>query len=281
MGVITMEHWRSDFVEANGIRLHYTRTGGHGPPLVLAHGVTDNGLCWSPVAEALAPGYDVIMADARGHGLSDAPERGYTPADQAADLAGLITALGLRRPILLGHSMGAITTLVLAGTYPELPRAILLEDPPPWWQSEATPSPEVAERMAGIKAWLTLVKSKTREELLAENRAESPHWSEAERRPWAESKLQFSPHIAEVVQPGNAVSVDWPAVLGRVSCPALLITADPGRGAATAPEQAEALRATLPQLQVAHITGAGHSIRRDQLGPYLGAVRAFLASLPA
>src|SRR5688572_12373589 len=140
-----MDTWRSDFVEANGIRLHYTRTGGDGPPLVLAHGVTDNGLCWTPVAEALAPEYDVIMADARGHGRSDAPEHGYTPADQAADLAGLIAALGLGRPILLGHSMGAITTLVLAGTYPQLPRAILLEDPPPWWQSSGAPPPDVAE----------------------------------------------------------------------------------------------------------------------------------------
>ena len=43
-----MSSWQSAFVNTNGIRLHYTRTGGPNPPLVLAHGVTDNGLCWSP-----------------------------------------------------------------------------------------------------------------------------------------------------------------------------------------------------------------------------------------
>ena len=45
------EPWQSAFSNTNGIRLHYTRTGGAKPPLVLAHGITDDGLCWSPVAE--------------------------------------------------------------------------------------------------------------------------------------------------------------------------------------------------------------------------------------
>ncbi|MEJ7654220.1 MAG: alpha/beta hydrolase [Chloroflexia bacterium] len=114
-----MSDWRSEYVVVGGIRLHYTRTGGSKPPLVLAHGVTDDGLCWTPVAQALAAEYDVVMLDARGHGLSDAPEHGYGPAQQAGDLAGVIAALGLERPAVLGHSMGAATTLVAAGLYPD------------------------------------------------------------------------------------------------------------------------------------------------------------------
>jgi len=81
-----MSAWQSGEVEANGIRLHYTRTGGAKPPVVLAHGFSDDGLCWTPVAEALAPEYDVIMVDARGHGRSSAPEQGYSATIQAADL---------------------------------------------------------------------------------------------------------------------------------------------------------------------------------------------------
>src|SRR5258706_13126924 len=53
-----MAHWQSGDVEANGLRLHYTRTGGAKPPVVLAHGFSDDGLCWTPLAEALAPDYD-------------------------------------------------------------------------------------------------------------------------------------------------------------------------------------------------------------------------------
>src|SRR5262249_57398656 len=125
-----MTPWQSGDVSANGIRLHYTRTGGDKPPVVLAHGFSDDGLCWTPVAEALAPDYDITMVDARGHGLSDAPPQSYGPSDQAADIAGVVGALGLRRPPVLGHSMGAATALAPAGVYPDLPRPIPLADPP-------------------------------------------------------------------------------------------------------------------------------------------------------
>ena len=42
-----MNEWQDDYVTANGIRLHYWRTGGDKPPLVLSHGITDSGLCWN------------------------------------------------------------------------------------------------------------------------------------------------------------------------------------------------------------------------------------------
>src|SRR5919199_185948 len=63
----SMYGWQSGYVEANGIRLHYTRAGATRggsaakASLVLAHGVTDDGLCWTPVARALEAEYDVIM----------------------------------------------------------------------------------------------------------------------------------------------------------------------------------------------------------------------------
>jgi pimeloyl-ACP methyl ester carboxylesterase len=270
-----MASWESGDVVANGIRLHYTRTGdGAKPPLVLAHGFSDDGLCWTPVAEALAPDYDVVMVDARGHGRSEAPESGYGPAEQATDLAGAIAALGLERPAILGHSMGAATTLVLAGTYPGVPRAILLEDPGAGWVEE---TPEIVaarqERWQGMRAWITELQNKTREQMIAGERARSPHWSDAEMEPWADSKRRLSPHV---LNRGDAAPVDWPATLRRITCPALLITGDPDRGAIITDDSAASLQTLLPQLQRVHIAGAGHSIRRDRLAPFLEAVRAFL-----
>ena len=70
-----MGDWSSGYVEANGVRLHYTRTGGEKAPLVLAHGVTDEGLCWTAIVAALETDYDVVMVDARGDGRSDAADR--------------------------------------------------------------------------------------------------------------------------------------------------------------------------------------------------------------
>lgn len=287
-----MANWQMGDVAANGIRLHYTRTGGAKPPLVLAHGVTDDGLCWAPLAEALEAEYDVIMVDARGHGRSESPATGYDSATQAADLVGVIAALRLHKPAVLGHSMGAATTLVLAGNYPDVPRAILLEDPPGWWVA-ADPmegkGPAVTssviyggeradeERLVGMQDWFTALKHKTRAELIAEQRAATPRWSEAELERWADSKLRVSSNALNVFDPNTPRSVEWPAVLGRITCPALLITADLTRGAILTEEGASALRALAPQLQIAHIPGAGHNIRREQFARFVRVVRGFLA----
>ena len=72
---------------------------------------------------------------------------------------------------------------------------------------------------------------------------------------------------------GTTTSVDWATLLRHITCPTLLITADPAGGAVVT---AHALRTLVPQLRVAHIEDAGHSIRRDQFDQYLEVVRTFL-----
>lgn len=101
-----MTHWSSAVCEINGINIHYTRTGGHKPPVIMLHGLMANGICWTSLARVLEKEYDVIMPDARGHGNSSVPDFGYRYEDHANDVAGLINALKLPPPILLGHSMG-------------------------------------------------------------------------------------------------------------------------------------------------------------------------------
>ncbi len=93
-----MSEWLSKDVIVNGVKVHYYRTGGDKPPFVLAHGATDDGLCWTPVAKVLAEKYDVIMVDALGHGLSDSPEGSNTVDDMANILAATIIALGVENP---------------------------------------------------------------------------------------------------------------------------------------------------------------------------------------
>ena len=126
--------WTQNDLLVNGIRLHYYRTGnGDKRPLVLVHGFSDNGLCWTPVARELEPDYDVIMPDMRAHGLSAHVQPG-DKVDMAADLAELIRVLGLERPMICGHSMGAMITYQIGVRFPELASALVLEDPP-WWLS--------------------------------------------------------------------------------------------------------------------------------------------------
>jgi N-formylmaleamate deformylase len=271
---MTSNNWQSATVHANGLNIHYNRTGdGSQPPLVMAHGFSDTGLCWTPLAEAFSADYDVIMPDARHHGSSDSPDQPFSILDLADDLAGVITALDLQRPILLGHSLGAITTLLLAGRYPQLPRAILLEDPPPWWASYSEP-PFEPKWAVPARQGLILQQAESREAIIAKKHAESPTWAEAELGPWADAKLSVKLRALDrVVVP----TINWPGLLQQVVCPVLLITADPDLKSAVTAKQANELRDLLPQTHIAHIGGAGHNIRREQFDAYLEVLRAFLS----
>ncbi len=271
-----MDHWQSGSIDVGGVRLHYMRTGGGGlgakPPVVLAHGFSDAGLCWTPVAEALEADYDLIMVDARGHGRSDAPETGYTLAQMAGDLRGVIAGLGLHRPAVMGHSMGGGTTLALAGLYPDVPGAIILEDAGALSPADFPHRRQAAENPA--QSMFARLQNKTRDELIAEMRTQHPDWSEAELGPWADAKLRLHPRVATF---DPTAGITWQELLPRITCPALLITADLDRGAIVRPEHAAEMQRQLPQLQIMHIPGAGHNIRREQFDRFLEAVRSFLA----
>ena len=270
-----MDQWTAGYIVSHGTKLHYYRTGGGKLPLVLLHGISDDGLCWTPVAEVLANKHDVIMVDLRGHGKSDAPEDGYDYATMATEVTGLIEGLALENPIVMGHSMGAMTTLALAGLAPDLLRAIILEDPPAFWRVGPL-SQEDLDARAGMRAWFYEVKRKTRDELLKAVRIENPAWPEAELGPWADAKHRFSLKITQMLDSQEAVPTNFPVILKQITCPVLLITADPERGAILTNEDVAELQKSVPHLKRVHISGAGHNVRREQFSRYLEVVNSFL-----
>ena len=269
-----MTGWIEGDVTANGIRLHYYRTGGDKPSVVLSHGYSDSGLCWLRLARDLEADYDVVMYDARGHGLSEAPDEGYTSMERADDLAGLIRALGLEKPAIMGHSMGASTTLYCAARYPGLMRAVVLEDG--GILSSGPGRGLDPARAAAIHQNAREQREMTKAALMARCRNLHPTWDEIELEPWADAKRRLS--LKAIGHPIGTETLSWQDALGRVACPVLLITADLDRGASVAPETAEEARRILPTLRVVNIPGAGHNVRREQFERYAETVRAFLAS---
>lgn len=100
----------------DGIRLHYSDRG-HGSPVVLIHGNAVTGADWntSGVAELLLAGHRVIIFDRPGFGYSERPRnRVWTAARQADLLYKALQQLGVKRPVVMGHSWGAIVALALA-----------------------------------------------------------------------------------------------------------------------------------------------------------------------
>ena len=115
----------SGYAHANGVRLHYARTGscadGH-VPLILLHGWPEFWQTWRRLMPLLADEFDVIVPDLRGFGQSDKPSFGPSrqqSADvMAADIIGLADALGLKRFGLVGHDVGAMVMQSIARAVP-------------------------------------------------------------------------------------------------------------------------------------------------------------------
>jgi N-formylmaleamate deformylase len=228
------------------------------------------------MVRALEADYDCIMVDARGHGWSSAPESGYTNADHAADYGALIQTLGLAQPAIIGHSMGGGTSMQLAASYPGLLRGAVLEDPP--WRPQDTIS-NAEDRRAFAEQWRNeVIANRTRslEQLITAARQRSPLWSDAELDQWAPAKQQVSPQALDYA---FHPSTPWWEVVGEITCPTLLVIADPTAGAIVDAATATQAVARNAKIEVAYIAGAGHNIRREQFDAYVTAVRAFLARL--
>ncbi len=104
-------------IQVGGLALHARVWSENGPPIVLMHGLASSSHIWDLVAPLLAPRFQVIAVDQRGHGQSDKPDVGYDLPTFVADLRGLIEALGLEQPTLVGHSWGGNLVLQYAVTY--------------------------------------------------------------------------------------------------------------------------------------------------------------------
>jgi pimeloyl-ACP methyl ester carboxylesterase len=282
-----MANWSEGDLTVNGLNIHYYRTGGEDKPkVVFNHGAMDSGLCWTPVVKALEDAYDCIMVDARGHGKSDIGHGDYASETRAEDLAEAIKALGLDRPVVGGHSMGADGTIFLASAYPELCRAIFLEDPPLAQPSEKVTDPEEIE--AQKKMWkqfdqaIQALKSMPEDSAKEMGKEMNPTFPEDEVGPWVTSKRQLSDDFMQGLIHENVLDTSATFdVLQQISLPTLLIIGEKKNGAIISLETAKKLDAEMPNLRYVQLAGASHNIRREKFNDYVAALRGFLAGVYA
>lgn len=104
--------------KANSIDLYF-EIHGQGKPLVLIAGLACHSMMWTPLLSFFAKKYQVIIFDNRDIGRSPCPDIPYTIEDMASDVSGLIDHLQLKRPHVLGHSLGGAIAQTLAYRFPE------------------------------------------------------------------------------------------------------------------------------------------------------------------
>jgi N-formylmaleamate deformylase len=257
-------------VAANGLRHRVLRYGDPGGrDLLVLPGITSPAVTADFLAVLLADlGYRVTVPDARGRGQTDrAPAGGYRLVDYAADVAGLVEALGLASPVVLGHSMGARTAAAYAVLHaPDQHGLSILVDPPvsgpgrgPYptsWESFAQQLGE-AQRGTGpdevrrfYPKW-PLRELQLRAEVLVtcDEDAVRESFRGLEEEDFFEYWAQLSPPVV-LVRGGDSPVVPLAAV------------AD--------------LRRARPDVEIVTVPGAGHMVPWDNLSGFFDAVRPYL-----
>src|SRR3954470_4916155 len=132
------------------------RTMGSGPPVVLIHGMVNSSRHWRGVAERLAERHTVIAPDLIGHGDSATPRGDYSLGAHATVIRDLLSALGIERATMVGHSLGGGIAMVYFWQFPERVERLALissgglgEEVSPMLRSAALPGAGALISLAG------------------------------------------------------------------------------------------------------------------------------------
>lgn len=291
--------WSDGFAYVNGVRIHYYRAtpAPEKPVMVMVHGVTDNGLCWTTLAWKLQDQYDIYMLDTRGHGLSDP----FTNSDDGEtlikDVVGFVKAMKFENPILVGHSMGAATVMRVGAAYPNLAQKIIMLDPfisrprgnrsggthqaPPLNKSkydspsELTPK-ELSINMFGDPETLVKQNNYTFEDLVEKGINDNPKWDIVDIKYWALSKKQYHGAYSQEARGAMSGTMRIGNALSTISVPALVLKAD------TSPENRKSNEDAVKDLenvQLIHVDGAAHNLHHDDLERTYKEITDFLTGL--
>jgi N-formylmaleamate deformylase len=278
-----MPKWSDGYVKTNGLRIHYYRTGGNKPQVVINHGAADDGLCWTRIVTELEKDYDVILPDARGHGKSASGKKDYSTKQRVADLAGLIQELKLDRPVVGGHSMGADSSIHLAANYPNLVRGVFLEDPPIFLPGEKFGNGEQEVKMDEIgkmmAKYMRIFKLLPKFVGVRLARKGNPSYPDIEIIPWVNSKKRMSFDFVNSLATMEMDVANPFEVFKKISVPVLLFIGDRAKMSIVSQETAQKIAQANDKVQVVHLEGASHDIRRTRFDGYMPALEKFLESI--
>ena len=273
------------FIEVDGVRLHYTDRGS-GPPIVLIHGnaVTGDDYDTSGVAERLSENHRVIVFDRPGFGHSERPRgRAWTATAQAELLHAALKRLGVERPVVVGHSWGAIVALSLAARHKADVAGLVLLSGYYFW----TVRPDVLLVVPAAVPVLGDVLRYTLSPLLG--RLLMPLLKRAmfsPARPTARFRSEYSDAMALRPSQIRATSVDGALMIpgavrlrrryGDLRMPVAIVAGSGDK--IVLKRAAERLHAAIPGSALRIVEGAGHMVHHSAPAEVVEAIRSVAAA---
>jgi pimeloyl-ACP methyl ester carboxylesterase len=261
---------------ANGIEVCYLDWAGppspQRPPVVLLHGILQQGEGMANLGAHLARWSQVIAPDLRGRGGSEQPTDGYDPGTMADDVAALIREVGLQKPVAIGRMHGGLVAYHLAARHPDLLGGLVVGDTAPEVNEErAAHRIELTQTIPPTFANLDAATDYYRDTLgLSSERTRHDIPSDLHEQEDGSYRWRYNLDIVEQIAAASVPRSDW-KLLAQITCPTLFVR---GQRGDIPSEMVDRLRETMTKarLRVETVIGARHDVF---LGP--GTEQAFAA----
>jgi pimeloyl-ACP methyl ester carboxylesterase len=263
-------------VVCNNILLHYDDKGA-GAPLVFLHGIAGDHLYWKGQMRAFAKRYRCLALDNRDAGQSGPAVAPYTMSELAADVSGLLDALGLAEAHLVGLSLGGMIALELAVAQPSLVRSLFLVGTvgraDAWFHATLDAYSHIRRQVADTAEFLVALQPW----LVGHRFFESPSKVE-----WLQGFIRHSPCTQTIDGFFRQIeAIRGYDVLERASavrCPVLVVVGEDDL--ITPPRYAEQLAQRIPQARLHLLPGVGHSPVLEDARGFSRLLDEFLRSVP-
>jgi pimeloyl-ACP methyl ester carboxylesterase len=258
------------YVKVEDLNIHYEKEG-HGEPLVLLHGMSNNSQSWKEQIQELKEHYTVIAWDAPGYGKSSDPAKEFKYFKEFARiLNGMLDQLKLEKINLLGHSMGAAIAIEFCSLYPNKVNKLILADST---RGAAALTPEGNETK--LKNRLFSIENFSTEEI-AEKRIQallSPHASEKVYKRVKEIMTQIRPAGYRSVA-NSLYHLNQMSLLSNINVPVLVICGE--LDTVTPIKESEAIHEELMNSRLVIIPEGGHLCYQENPEKFNSSILAFL-----
>lgn len=247
----------------NDIHLAYEEAGSGGPPLLCVHGFGGSAMHFAAQIEHFRATRRVVALDRRGHGRSDKPEGPYDVPSIAEEVAWTARELGLYKPVLVVHSMGAIGLEIVAQD-PDLASALVVLDAP------ALPPPPVRAKFEELLAGLRTPQYRDVIDGVCDAMIFLPT-DDAQRRAQLHAAMLQTPQHVLVSTWQHFLAYDPRPAASRCKLPMLYVNA-------VMPFDEAGMRQLCPQLVVGRAVGSGHMLQVEVPDQVNAMIARFLAN---
>lgn len=266
----------SQFVEIDGVRLHY-REEGEGPPVVLLHANYASLFMWEPWAAALKDRYRVIRVDLPAHGLTGPEPSGNYSLQRIQSLfEQFVDARGLERFVVVGTSIGGTVAMRYAADHPErIERLVMISPGSLEARVRGRTTPANVPKIADVLAWVT--PRAFTAYMLRNDYGDPARVTDAVIDEWYAMWMREGNRQAMIDLLRQYVSGGVEAKIRSIRVPVLLIWGEKNKRVPLAlAYETRALLANSPQVQLEVLPGIGHMLVQEAPQQSAAVIRRYL-----